>query len=143
MKPAARLVMLYIIFAGVAIMVNLGSQALVIALYSGTYAVGLSILFGTGTGLLVKYILDKRHIFEFTSDNLAHDGRLFVLYTLMGVFTTALFWGVEYAFQWLFGTDTMRYLGGFIGLTLGYIIKYRLDKHFVFVSRRPAPTEAI
>lgn len=57
------------------------------------------------------------------------------LYTFTGVFTTALFWGIEFGFQSLFGTDAMRYLGGAIGLTLGYIIKYRLDKRFVFVPR--------
>ena len=142
-KNVARLAALYVAFAGIAILVNLGSQALVIALYSGSHVVELSILVGTVTGLLVKYILDKRHIFEFSSDNLAHDGRLFVLYTLMGVFTTALFWGVEYAFQRLFGTNAMRYLGGFLGLTFGYMIKYRLDKHFVFISRRATRTEVV
>jgi putative flippase GtrA len=140
MRHPAHLAALYIAFAAVAIIVNLGSQAIVIALYSGAHAVELSILVGTATGLLVKYILDKRHIFEFTSENLAHDGRLFALYTVMGLFTTVIFWGTEYAFQWIFGTNAMRYLGGFIGLTLGYVTKYRLDKHFVFVSR-PAETE--
>lgn len=135
MKRTAHLVALYAFFAGIAILVNLGSQAIVVALYAGAHVVELSILVGTGAGLLVKYILDKRHIFEFASDNLAHDGRLFVLYTLMGVLTTILFWGVEYSFQLVFGTDAMRYLGGAIGLTLGYLLKYRLDKHFVFVNR--------
>jgi putative flippase GtrA len=110
---------------------------LVIWVYQGLYAVPLSILVGTAVGLPIKYVLEKRHIFAFESDNLAHDGRLFVLYTVMGVFTTAIFWGVEYAFHRIFGTDVMRYLGGIIGLTLGYVIKYFLDKRFVFVNRAP------
>lgn len=135
MKRAARLVVLYALFAALAILVNLASQAVVIAVYAGPQALALSVLIGTGTGLLVKYGLDKRHIFEFTSANLAHDGRLFVLYTVMGVFTTLLFWGVEYGFHRLFGTDAMRYLGGAIGLSAGYLIKYRLDKRYVFVNR--------
>ena len=50
----------------------------------------------------------------------------------MGLFTTFVFWGVEFAFQYVFGTDGMRYLGGAIGLTIGSIIKYKLDKRFVF-----------
>ena len=143
MKRAINLVVLYAFFAAIAISVNLATQALVMAVYAGAYAVELSILAGTGTGLLLKYILDKRHIFEYTSDNLSHDGRLFVLYSLMGVFTTALFWGVEYAFQWLWGTDAMRYLGGAVGLILGYFIKYRLDKHYVFVTRSSSGVEVV
>lgn len=138
MKSVARLAVLYAVFAAIATAVNIGFQALVIWVYQGPYAVPLSILVGTAAGLPVKYVLEKRHIFGFQSDNLAHDGRLFVLYTFMGVFTTALFWGIEYAFHLIFGTDAMRYLGGVIGLTLGYVIKYHLDKRFVFVSRTTA-----
>ncbi len=132
MKSIARIAVLYAVFAVIATAVNIGCQALVIWLYKGSFAVPLSILVGTAAGLPIKYVLEKRHIFSFESDNLAHDGRLFALYSFMGVFTTALFWGVEYSFQQVFGTDAMRYLGGAIGLTLGYIIKYHLDKRYVF-----------
>jgi putative flippase GtrA len=136
MKGVARIAVLYAVFAAMATAVNIGCQALVIWAYQGSYAVPLSILLGTAAGLPVKYVLEKRHIFSFESDNLAHDGKMFALYSFMGVFTTALFWGVEFAFHHLFGTDAMRYLGGTLGLTLGYAIKYHLDKHFVFVSRK-------
>ena len=133
-KNVSRIAVLYAVFAAFATFVNIGSQALVIWLYHGPYAVPLSILVGTAAGLPVKYVLEKRHIFSFESENLAHDGRMFALYSFMGVFTTALFWGVEFAFHHLFGTDAMRYLGGVIGLSLGYAIKYHLDKRFVFVK---------
>lgn len=134
MSQSARLIVLYAVFAGIAILINLGAQALVIGIYSGAYAITLSMVAGTGAGLLIKYVLDKRHIFAYETESLAHDGRLFVLYSMMGLVTTALFWAVEYGFQWLFGSNGMRYLGGGIGLVLGYAIKYRLDKHFVFVA---------
>jgi putative flippase GtrA len=52
----------------------------------------------------------------------------------MGVFTTVIFWSVEYAFYLTFATDTMRYVGGVIGLAIGFYVKYQLDKKFVFVS---------
>lgn len=133
MSSSARMVILYAVFAGIAISVNLGAQALVIGVYNGAFAITLSMIVGTGMGLLVKYLLDKRHIFEYESDNLAHDGRLFVLYSVMGLVTTALFWGVEFGFQWAFGSNSMRYLGGALGLMLGYAIKYRLDKRYVFI----------
>lgn len=141
MKGVARIAMLYAVFSAIATVVNIGCQALVIWLYNGSFAVPLSILVGTAAGLPIKYVLEKRHIFSFESDNLAHDGRLFVFYSFLGVFTTALFWGIEYAFHQAFGTDAMRYLGGAIGLTLGYAIKYQLDKRFVFVSRAPDAPE--
>lgn len=132
MKGVARLAVLYAVFALIAIAVNIGCQALVIWMYKGAFAVQLSVLVGTAAGLPVKYVLEKRHIFGFESKSLAHDGRVFLLYSLMGVFTTALFWGIEYGFHTAFGTDGMRYLGGAVGLTIGNIIKYHLDKRYVF-----------
>jgi hypothetical protein len=111
---------------------NIGTQALAIWIYSGIYSVELSVLAGTAMGLPIKYVLEKKYVFAFKSDSLGHDTRLFVLYGFMGVFTTAIFWGVEFAFHFLYGTDAMRYLGGAIGLTLGSYIKFHLDKRFVF-----------
>ena len=142
MKGVARIALLYAVFAAIATVANIGCQALVIWIYKGPYAVQLSILVGTAAGLPIKYVLEKRHIFGFEAENLAHDGRLFFLYTFMGVFTTALFWGIEFAFHYFFATDLMRYLGGVIGLTLGYFIKYHLDKRYVFVHRAPIVPEA-
>lgn len=141
MKAVARIAFLYSVFAALATAANLGTQAFVIWVYTGAYAIELSILAGTAAGLPIKYILEKRHIFEFESKSLKHDGKLFFMYSFLGVFTTALFWGTEFAFQWIFGTDLMRYLGGAIGLTLGYIIKYQLDKHFVFVNKATTQVE--
>jgi putative flippase GtrA len=135
MKTVAHLAILYGVFATVATLANLGTQVLVVWAYHGPHAIELSVLVGTGTGLPIKYVLEKQHIFEFQSDSLTHDGKLFVLYVFTGVFTTALFWATEFFFQWLFGTDAMRYLGGGLGLTMGYVIKYQLDKRFVFVAK--------
>lgn len=141
MKVVARIVFLYSVFAILSTAANLATQVFVIWAYSGTYAIELSILAGTAAGLPIKYILEKRHIFEFETQSLKHDGKLFVVYSFLGVFTTALFWGTEFVFQFIFGTDLMRYLGGAIGLTLGYIIKYHLDKLFVFVNRTTTKIE--
>lgn len=112
---------------------NIGAQMLCIAAYDGAGAVPLSMAAGTGVGLLLKYGLDKRYIFACRPEGLAHDGRLFALYSLTGLFTTALFWGVELLFHWLFASDAWRYAGGVLGLALGYALKYRLDRRFVFV----------
>ena len=93
---------------------------------------------GTAVGLIVKYVLDKRFIFRFSANSVAHDGYVFVLYTVMGIVTTAMFWVVELGFDHLFATREMRYVGAALGLTLGYVTKYRLDKRYVFVNKTSA-----
>ena len=135
MKDITRLAVLYSVFALIAIAVNISCQALVIWIYKGSFALQLSILVGTAAGLPVKYVLDKKYIFRFQSKNMAHDRQVFMLYICMSVFTTALFWTVEYGFHVAFGTYAMRYTGGVIGLMIGNIIKYRLDKKYVFQKR--------
>ena len=126
--------MLYSLFAALATLVNIAIQALVIHCYAGEYPIELSILAGTACGLPIKYVLDKQYIFIFKARNRFHDSQMLLFYSITGIFTTLLFWSVEYLFQWTFDTNVMRYIGGVIGLSIGYIIKYHLDKRFVFVD---------
>lgn len=127
-----QIVILYTIFAVISTETNIWTQKLSMALYSGPFALYLSVAAGIGTGLLVKYFLDKKFIFKYRTENLSHDTRLFALYTSMGIITTLVFLGFEFGFFWYFGTEDMRYLGGRIGLAIGYFTKYHLDKRFVF-----------
>jgi len=115
--------------------VNIVCQALTFSIYGGSHAIQLSVLVGTAVPLPIKYVLEKRLVFGFNADGVHHDARLMVLYTFFGGFTTLLFWATECAFQVSFGTETMRYVGAAIGLTAGYILRYQLDKRFVFVPR--------
>ncbi len=133
-KTAVSIAVLYTLFAAFSTAINIGAQMLSIWAYRGPSAVEVSILIGTSAGLPLRYLLEKRYIFAFKSHNIVHDGQLFVLYSFMGVFTTAIFWGVEYAFHLIFLTDTMRYVGGIIGLAIGFYVKYQLDKKYVFIS---------
>lgn len=127
-----RLPALYLAFAVFAIGVNIGTQALVVMAWRGPFDIAASILAGTATGLVAKYLLDKAFIFRFVARDRAHEAKTFVLYTAMGIATTAIFWGTEALFHLVWRTDTMRYLGGVIGLAIGYCAKYALDKRFVF-----------
>lgn len=136
-SPSMRLPLLYSLFAGISMVFNLVVQASIMHFYIYSSAIFLSMLVGTGVGLITKYILDKHYIFAFKAKNLAHDSKLFFLYSAMGIVTTALFWIIEYGFEWIFSNESMRYVGGAIGLLLGYLIKYRLDKQFVFVNEVP------
>ena len=133
-KTATKIAILYTLFAVVSTAINIGSQMLSIWVYEGPFSVEISILFGTVMGLPIRYFLEKRYIFNFTSKNLVHDGKLFIFYSAMGVITTLIFWGTEYAFHLIYDTDFMRYLGGVFGLSIGFYVKYQLDKKYVFVN---------
>lgn len=132
MFASTKLAVKYAILALIATTANIGAQDLVVRTYNSTGAIVASVLVGTGVGLVVKYILDKRYIFRFRAFNVAHDTRTFALYTAMGLATTVIFWGFEFGFYHLFATREMRYLGGVIGLAIGYLAKYHLDKRYVF-----------
>lgn len=135
MQTKTSIVLLYTLFAAISTLANLGTQVLVTALYVGEFSIVLSILAGTAVGLPVKYILDKKFIFRFHTRNISHDSRLFVLYALLALVSTAIFWGTEALFQLLFGTEFLRLTGGAIGLVIGYAVKYQLDKKYVFVAQ--------
>jgi putative flippase GtrA len=120
----------YLIFAVIATIANLGVQRLVLAGGDGWFV--WAVLAGTAVGLVIKYLLDKRWIFFDTSTGTAAHARKFTLYTVMGLLTTAIFWGMETAFWLIYSTDAMRELGAIIGLTIGYVVKYWLDRKYVF-----------
>jgi putative flippase GtrA len=125
----------YAAFAVVATAANLATQYGNDQVYTGPYGIYASLALGTVVGLVVKYVLDKRYIFSYVTNSLSHDGRLFLLYSLMGLLTTAIFWGTELLFEFAFRDDLMRYLGGALGLGIGYMIKYQLDRKYVFKER--------
>ena len=133
-KTVAKVAVLYTLFAMLSTAINIGSQMVSIWAYKGPLYIEISILVGTAMGLPLRYFLEKRYIFAFTSRNLAHDGKLFIFYSAMGVITTLIFWSTEYAFYIIYNTDFMRYVGGVVGLAIGFYVKYQLDKKYVFVN---------
>ena len=131
MKPHV-LVLRYAVFAVIATVANLAAQRLVLASVEGRAKLTLAVLVGTAVGLVIKYLLDKRWIFFDTSKGAAMHSKKFSLYTLMGVITTAIFWGAETSFWMIWQTDFMREVGAVSGLAVGYFIKYKLDRKYVF-----------
>ena len=128
----STLALKYAFFALVATAANIGAQDLVVRAYSSAFDILASVLVGTSVGLVVKYLLDKRYIFRFRARSVAHDTQTFALYIVMGLVTTVIFWGFEFCFHYLFESKEMRYFGGVIGLAIGYLTKYHLDKRYVF-----------
>ncbi len=122
----------YTAFAVLATMINLLFQYLSLSLYGGVASLYLAMAAGTLAGLLTKYILDRKYIFYHKPLTRKNDAAKFLLYSLTGVFTTFIFWGTEIAFDALFNTEGAKYLGAVTGLAIGYVIKYYLDKTYVF-----------
>jgi putative flippase GtrA len=130
-RSAVRIVVLYLVFAAIAAVLNLATQGVLLAIYGGIFRLPAALFLGTGVGLVVKYVLDKYWIFVDRREGVAHHTRTFTLYTVMGLCTTAIFWGNELMFAHLFG-ESWALVGGAIGLAAGYAVKYGLDREFVF-----------
>ena len=130
------LVFRYALFAVFATIANLSVQRWILQGTTTTMSLALAISGGTIVGLGVKYILDKRWIFQDFSKGMKSHSLQFSLYSLNGVFTTAIFWLSEFTFWYVWGTQFMRELGAVIGLSIGYFTKYQLDRKFVFTSSK-------
>lgn len=135
---ARQIALRYAAFAALATLANLATQRVVLAVLDARAELVAAILAGTAAGLVVKYVLDKNWIFYDASAGLAAHGKRFSLYTAMGVVTTLIFWGFEAGFWLVWRTDLMREVGAVIGLTIGYLVKYELDRRFVFTSSNAA-----
>lgn len=130
----------YALFALVATGINIGVQRLSLLLYEGRFSLYVAMILGTGAGLAVKYVLDKRFIFYYKPSSMRDDAFRFFLYGLMGVVTTLIFWAFELAFNSIFKHPSAKFAGAVIGLTIGYSIKYLLDRKFVFGFRARNPS---
>ncbi|MFB9150835.1 GtrA family protein [Roseovarius ramblicola] len=130
------LILRYAAFAVAATLANLAVQRAILQV--GETAVWFAAAVGAGTivGLAIKYMLDRRWIFHDVGTGARNHARKFSLYTVMGGVTTAIFWGTETAFWLIWQTDPMRELGAVLGLSVGYAVKYNLDRRFVFTDRR-------
>lgn len=132
----------YVAFAVTAMLANLAVQRLVLAFPTPQAVLAYPMALGAGTltGLIIKYILDKRWIFHDFSQGLGAQSKRFSLYALMGVATTAIFWGTETLFWLTWQTHAARELGAVLGLAVGYIVKYWLDRRFVFSQSGNVPS---
>lgn len=122
----------YALFAAISTLLNLFAQYLSFWFYAGVANLYVAMFFGTLAGLLSKYILDKKYIFYHTPRDRKDDSRKFMLYSFVGVFTTIPFIATEMAFDHFFNHEGAKYLGAVIGLTIGYVSKYFLDRKYVF-----------
>jgi putative flippase GtrA len=125
----------YVLFAVISGLANIAFQQIVIWTLP-SLPIMASVLTGTGVGFVVKYVLDKKWVFLDTYDGHAAELRKVIFYGFFGVATTILFWAVELGFWHIWLTAEAKYTGAVIGLAAGNLIKYLLDRHYVF--RKPA-----
>lgn len=128
------IVLWYALFAIISTVVNILFQYLSFLAYEGFLSLYVAMFIGTVAGLILKYVLDKKYIFLHTPKSKKDDGKKFFLYSLMGVFTTFIFWGFEIGFDYMYENENAKYLGAVLGLSIGYVVKYFLDKKFVFID---------
>lgn len=122
----------YTFFCIIAITINLLIQRFFIYSLDLSNAYFFALVFGTIGGLVSKYFLDKKYIFLDMDHSYINNRNKFFLYSLNGILTTIIFWSSESLFYFLFQSHFAREIGAILGLTVGYILKYRLDKKFVF-----------
>ena len=122
----------YIFFALIATILNLWVQRFVLGVNTSDISLLIAIVLGTLVGLVVKYSLDKKWIFYYKTYEIKKDTKLFLKYSLYGVLTTTIFWIFETSFWLYYKDDLMRELGAIIGLSIGYYMKFKIDKKYVF-----------
>ena len=120
----------YIVFAILAMAANLMVQRAVFSLWPYSEPIAVALVVGTVIGLWVKYWLDVHWIFYAVRPDF--DAAQFVRYALTGVVTTLIFWGAEFG-GWYWSRDHLiREIAAILGLSVGYYMKYRLDRRYVF-----------
>jgi len=94
----------------------------------------IQMITGTFVGFAFKFIADKYIIFKDKNSNIKHTIVQLFRYTLFAIITTFIFWCTEIGFKFAFSFNGRDLVGGFLGLCLGYTIKFILDKRYVFNS---------
>ena len=125
----------YVLFAILATLANLATQELVIRT-APVAPLTLSILMGTIAGFVLKYWLDKKWVFDDAYAGHRRELQKIGLYGAFSVATTLIFWGFEVAFWLIWRTDMAKYAGAVLGLAIGYVAKFVLDRTFVFKEHR-------
>lgn len=97
-----------------------------------TYLLIIKMTVATILCFTFKFIVDKLFIFKDKTKDINKNIFKIFIYGFFAIWTTLIFWGVEFLFKILFHTLFFEITGAIIGLLIGYTIKFFLDKEFVF-----------
>lgn len=121
----------YVISAVASVAANLAAQQATVVMTSAAPLM-VSILVGTIAGFIVKYLIDKVWTFREAYTSPIAEAHRITLSGLFSVLTTLIFWAFELGFYAIWPTDFSKYSGAVLGLSIGYIIKFQLDRRYVF-----------
>lgn len=121
----------YAISAVVSVVANLVAQQITVVGVSAAPLM-VSIIVGTIVGFAVKYLMDKTWTFREAYTTHKAEAHRVTLSGLFSVLTTLIFWAFELGFYAIWQTDFAKYTGAVLGLSIGYIIKFWLDRRHVF-----------
>lgn len=132
MQDRGYTIFLYALFAIFATSLNILVQYIIFMVVSSKYTLIIAMCFGTLVGLVAKYVLDKKFIFSYTSKSVKQEAKNFFLYSFFGGIITFFYIALETLFYFFYPKDYAQYIGAFFGLSIGYAVKYMLDKNFIF-----------
>ena len=89
---------LFVFFAAISTLLNLLTQRVILSFKKTNLYFLIAVLLGTLVGLITKFFLDKNYIFFDDNNHISNLKKKFGLYTLMGAFSTIIFWGTESIF---------------------------------------------
>lgn len=130
----------YLTFAAIAIALNMlvfsASKWVLEHIFTDetffVYIKYFSKLVGIASGFVLKYVLDKKYVFDDSSENIKEEAKKIGIYGLFSVFTTLWLFVISESFERLVEMQYEVHIGWLLGLVTGYLIKYYLDKKFVF-----------
>ncbi len=143
--------LLYFLFAVIAAIVNLIVQYIHMEFVSGIICKNISSGFlqqfycpvdgrvlvgaalGVGISYLLKFVLDKFIVFQRSDTDLKQTSREFLKYFAFAILVTVVIGiGGQYLLYKGFGVNYI--LAGALVLTIGYSVKFLLDRRYVFVN---------
>tara|TARA_B100000989_G_scaffold299003_1_gene291845 strand:- start:5206 stop:5595 length:390 start_codon:yes stop_codon:yes gene_type:complete len=123
----------YILVSLISIIANIALQILFLEVYTKMYRVELSIIIATALTMPARYVLERKFIFS--RIRYSSDTKSFLVYTFSACIATVIFIVTEYVFHLVFANDALRYLGGMIGLSLGFYFKFWFDTLKVYEGK--------
>jgi putative flippase GtrA len=117
------------------ISLNFGHIDLIARFYLSTNPYDLPELIGSAIAVIITYItkflLDKFIVFQKSQTTIQQTGKEFMIYFSFAILTTILNIGIQFLLR-LFTPESWITFRIFIALTVGYIVKFILDRRFVF-----------
>ncbi|MFX1238128.1 MAG: GtrA family protein, partial [Promethearchaeota archaeon] len=115
---------------------NFGHLDIIHSLYCSIDPINMPELIGSivavGITYLLKFPLDKYVVFKKGGSNLKDSSQEFIKYMGLAILTTILNIGIQFIMTNLFRTPLE--ISFIVGLTIGYIAKFFLDKKYVFTK---------